>query len=351
MCGPRRQWVSQRAFELMKEAWTDKDELRGSRPRLRHIRLFPLFRSWQVAVGHLCDSDVQGCATVAMSELRKAKRDEASCLYLLRRMHLEKRSCSVYDRETHWREIANSSEAADTAGDARSTYRLIRALGAFRATTLPGIKLADGSFALDAEQESERWHEHFAALLCFSSTLWWNPLYLSHFATHEVEEAMAAVVSLKDEVQRVVTSLPNNKALGKDMIPSELWKATGSTGDVPSALRGGRLACSYKNKGPTKSTDSHRGLLIGDHTAKLCTGVLAPGVKKAIEQFLPPQQCGSTKGGVTNRGHHLVSTFVRHAQASTRSQRRFCSWTCLKHSISWCDKSFSELVKHAETPT
>ena len=44
-------------------------------------------------------------------------------------------------------------------------------------------------------------------------------------AAHEVEEAMVAIGSLKDEVRRVVTSLPNNQALGKDMIPAELWKA------------------------------------------------------------------------------------------------------------------------------
>ena len=86
------------------------------------------------------------------------------------------------------------------------------------------------------------------------------------------------------------------------------------TGDVPVARRGPRLARLYKGKGTTESTDSYRGLLIGDHTAKVRTGVLAPEVKKAIEQSLPPQQCGSTKGGGTNRGHHLVSTFVRHAR-------------------------------------
>ena len=227
MCGPRKQWVSQRAFELMKEAWTAKDELRDSRRRLRHIRwLFPLFRSWQAAVGHLCDSDVQGCAADAMSERRKAKREEASCLCLLRRKQMEKRSCLESYRETHWRAIANSAEAADRAGDARSTYRLFRALGAVRTTTLPGIKLADGSFALDSEEESERWNEHFAALLCGNlvEILVEPPVPVTP-ASHEVEEAMDAIGALKDEVQRVVTSLPSNKALGKDMIPAELWKA------------------------------------------------------------------------------------------------------------------------------
>ena len=34
------------------------------------------------------------------------------------------------------------------------------------------------------------------------------------------------------------------------------------------------------SKGPTESNDSHRRLLIGDHTAKVYTGVLAPEVKK-----------------------------------------------------------------------
>ena len=138
----------------------------------------------------------------------------------------------------------------------------------------PPLFLADGSFALDAEQESERWNEHFASLLCGN---------LVDILVHEVEEAMAAIGSLKDEVQRVVTSLPNNKAQGKDMIPAELWKAgcevTSNeltlildwilrTGDVPAAWRGGRLARLCKGKGPTESTDSYRGLLKGDHTVR-----------------------------------------------------------------------------------
>ena len=60
-------------------------------------------------------------------------------------------------------------------------------------------------------------------------------------------------------------------------------------------------------------------LIEGDHTAKVCTGVLAPEVKKAIvkkaiEQFLPPQQFGNTRGGETDRGHHVVSTCVRYAR-------------------------------------
>ena len=64
---------------------------------------------------------------------------------------------------------------------------------------------------------------------------------------------MAAIGSLTDEVQRVIAGLPNNKALGMDQIPAELWKAGREVtrnevvllldwilraGDVPAALRG-----------------------------------------------------------------------------------------------------------------
>ena len=163
-----------------------------------------------------------------MGELRKSKLNEALCVHLFWRKQLEKRSCLVYDRETHWREIANRAEAADKAGDARSTYRLVRALGAFRTTALPGIKLDDGSFALDAEQESEIWNEHIhcSTVMCgdLVDTLVEPPAPITP-ATHDVDEALAAIGSLTDKVQRVITSLPNNKALGMDQIPAELWKA------------------------------------------------------------------------------------------------------------------------------
>ena len=90
-------------------------------------------------------------------------------------------------------------------------------------TTFPGIKLADGSFALDTEQECERWNEHFTALLCVElvNTLV-DPPAPATPATRDVDEALAAIGSLTNEVQRVITGLPNNKALDMDQIPAEL---------------------------------------------------------------------------------------------------------------------------------
>ena len=52
--------------------------------------------------------------------------------------------------------------------------------------------------------------------------------------------------------------------------------------------RGTSLLRGEEGASRSQLTDSYRGLLIGDHIAKVCTGVLAPEVKKAVEQFLPP---------------------------------------------------------------
>ena len=41
--GPRKQWVSQLAFQMMREAWTAKDELRDARQWFRPARLAPVF--------------------------------------------------------------------------------------------------------------------------------------------------------------------------------------------------------------------------------------------------------------------------------------------------------------------
>ena len=78
-----------------------------------------------------------------------------------------------------------------------------RALGAFRTSTLPGGKLADGSFALDAEQESERWNEHLAALLCggLVDTFVEPPVHATP-ATHDVDETLAAIGTLTENATR-----------------------------------------------------------------------------------------------------------------------------------------------------
>ena len=88
--GPRRQWVSRRAFELMKEAWTAKDDSRDARRRLRHARLFPLFRSWKTTLQHHRGSDAQRSPTDATKELRKSKRNEALCMHFFPKKQLDK---------------------------------------------------------------------------------------------------------------------------------------------------------------------------------------------------------------------------------------------------------------------
>ena len=140
--------------------------------------------------------------------------------------------------------------------------------------------------------------------------------------------------------KRVITSLPNNKALGKDMIPAELWKAGCEvtcneltlildwilrTADVPSAWRGGRLARLYKGKRPhgVNLTPIEDCSLVT--TPPRCAQeFLHPESKKLLNSFFHRNSVGARK----EEERTEVITWSPHSsstRASTRSQRRFCS--------------------------
>ena len=134
-------------------------------------------------------------------------------------------------------------------------------------------------------------------------------------------------------VSQRLQTIKDSKAVGPDGLPIEVWKAAGDlaadyiaeiiedviqTNDVPVAWRGGRLAKLFKGKGDTAECDMYRGLLVGDHTSKIFTGVLYPSVQRRVEEALPPQQCGGVACSGANRGHHVVSSFVERTATEKR---------------------------------
>ena len=80
----------------------------------------------------------------------------------------------------------------------------------------------------------------------------------------------------------------------------------------------GSLAKLFKGKGDTAECDMYRGLLVGDHTSKIFTGVLYPSVQRRVEEALPPQQCGGVACSGANRGHHVASSLVDKATIDKR---------------------------------
>ena len=136
---------------------------------------------------------------------------------------------------------------------------------------------------------------------------------------------MQELGDVRDRVYQVLKRIKDNKAAGPDGLPAEVWKAAGDLGvdylteiitdiirsnDLPVAWRGGRLAKLFKGKGDMADCDMYRGLLVGDHSSKVFTGVFCQPVQQRINSALPPEQCGGVARSGANRGHHVVSAFV-----------------------------------------
>ena len=213
-------------------------------------------------------------------------------------------------------------------------HQQVRRLGCYKPRQLPGVRKQDGTPTLDAEDEAATWEAHFADLLIGE--------LLPHLLEPpppdppdpaDLAEARRVLGPLLLRVRAVLAKMKGGKAVGPDQVPAELLQAGGEflvqriadvlervleTGVLPVMWRGGRLARLYKGKGEPYLLDSFRGLLVANHVAKICTGVLIDPVRDAVETALPAQQCGGVRGRGTGHGHLLAASFVRFTRKHGR---------------------------------
>ncbi|CAK0801015.1 unnamed protein product [Prorocentrum cordatum] len=331
---PRKHWISQHAWQLMQRAWTLKDALRDARWHCRSARLRACFSAWRLRSASNAPRDDERRYGLHYAQLHSARVAEARSLHQLRLAQAEKAKALVADREHQWTTLACEADQAAAAGDLRKTYSIVRRLGGFSPSTLPGTRLANGEFAVSEAQAKERRETFFAELLIGElqqDVPQPSPPPLPD--PQLVRDAFAEVGNVRYRVSQLLQTIKDNKAVGPDGLPIEVWKAAGDlaadyiaeiiedviqTNDVPVAWRGGRLGKLFKGKGDTAECDMYRGLLVGDHTSKIFTGVLYPSVQRRVEEALPPQQCGGVACSGANRGHHVVSSFVERTAIEKR---------------------------------
>ena len=235
-----------------------------------------------------------------------------------------------YDRCEHYDSIARDAEAAERRGDGAKVWYHIKRLVGHTAKSLPGVQMADGSMARDAEQIKDRWHEYF----------------MDHFGGTEVADVTHELpcqaraprygdwVPERADVQRVLARLPAGKACGPDGLSAEVWRAAGPEAldalhgiiadsfayeYVPCQWRGGRLATRYKEKGAQTACPNSRGLLIADHAGKLVAHLIKEHTDGPYQRWIPDVQCGCTKGRATDMATHMVRSFIDVARRLDRS--------------------------------
>nr|VZI40702.1 unnamed protein product [Spirometra erinaceieuropaei] len=129
------------------------------------------------------------------------------------------------DRKQYWAEIATSMEQASNAGDTRKLYRLIRQVSGKPSTLSDSVRDVNGGFVADNSAKVERWREHFEHHLNFD-TQSTSPL-LSSSAEFLSSPTCAVPCDppSEGEVADATRKLRNNKALGEDGIPAEVFKS------------------------------------------------------------------------------------------------------------------------------
>uniref|UniRef100_A0A914VKP3 Reverse transcriptase domain-containing protein n=1 Tax=Plectus sambesii TaxID=2011161 RepID=A0A914VKP3_9BILA len=116
----------------------------------------------------------------------------------------------------------------------------------------------------------------------------------------------------KAEVNLTLRRMKNGKAVGPDGIPTEAWKACGTTGVIwltvlfnrilesgkmPDAWRSSTIAPIYKKKGDVQQCSNYRGIKLLSHTMKLWERVIDARLRAASK--VAPNQFGFTPGRST----------------------------------------------------
>ena len=116
----------------------------------------------------------------------------------------------------------------------------------------------------------------------------------------------------KDEVRKSMQGMKNNKALGPDDIPVEVWKCLGEPAveflaclfnrilvgePMPEEWWQSTIVPIYKNKGDAQQCGNYRGIKLTSHTMKIWERVIEARLRKDVE--IGEQQYGFMPGRST----------------------------------------------------
>ena len=152
------------------------------------------------------------------------------------------------------------------------------------------IKDEQGRVLYDEMDIKQRWKNYFELLLNVE-----NPRQVVEYGQPndvEVEDIG------RQEVKDAIKKMKNEKAVGPDEIPVEVWKALGDLGDelvyevihqsfdseeMPNEWRGSTLVPVYKGKGDIQDCGKYRGIKLMSHTMKIYERVLDKRLRGCTE--------------------------------------------------------------------
>ena len=169
------------------------------------------------------------------------------------------------------------------------------------------IRDKEGVICASAEDQAERWHEHFQQVLNILSQF--EPDVLASLTARPENNELAELPTAA-ELHRAITSLSNNKAPGEYGILPDIVKHAGPafTGAllelvhqvwrkscVPQEWRDAEIV-SIPKKGDLSRCDNWRGIALLDVVGKVVGRLTQNRLQILAEEELPNSQCGFRRG-------------------------------------------------------
>ena len=198
---------------------------------------------------------------------------------------------------------------------------------------LPRLRLADGTFAVDLHQISERWRSFFSQQEdgCIVTT---EELASQCEAIDgQVEASWHDIPSLL-EYELAMKKAKPGKALYYDELPGEMFRyAAGQiatkcyplffkqclTGQEPLLFRGGRLTQLFKGKGDPADCSSFRSIFISPVLGKIHHSLFRSRLSKNFEHFALPLQLGGRPSKGVSQASLALQLLLAEAQNCNRS--------------------------------
>ncbi|XP_063372213.1 uncharacterized protein LOC134660405 [Cydia amplana] len=185
------------------------------------------------------------------------------------------------------------------------------------------IKSNNNNLLTSDKDIKTRWAEYYKHLL-----------NVSHPRTVTINTPRTVIGPLPpvtlEEVKLAVKHMKNNKAVGPDEIPAEIWKRLGSTGlswlcilfnklmvenlPIPEAWRNSFLVPFYKGKGDIRDCNNFRAIKLMSHTFKTWERILNNRLKDIVQ--LTQNQCGFVAGRSTSDAIQAIRILVEKAKAN-----------------------------------
>jgi hypothetical protein len=187
---------------------------------------------------------------------------------------------TALDREVWMQELANDAQIVNDRGDYKEVYRIVRFLGGkTKCADAACLEDENGKPAKNEKEREQVWVKHYKKV--FNGEI--VATIDAGKQSSDICEHPTNFVVNEEGVCNAVSRLKRGKGVGLDGIPAELLQSGGFTTVMqltkvcekiveqdrwPRTWTGGTMVSIYKQKGGKKSTDSYRGILLMDHSAK-----------------------------------------------------------------------------------